>query len=58
MTPAQLRKHGERLYGRHWKGALARALDINPRTITRWLKQDSAILPKMQRAIKRLRSQS
>lgn len=37
MTPAELRSHGERLYGPRWQTSLARALPVNPRTVRAWL---------------------
>lgn len=36
MTPDELKHTAWELMGRHWKAELARALDINPRTVYRW----------------------
>lgn len=37
MTPADLRAIGERLYGSAWRCRLAAALEVNERTVRRWL---------------------
>lgn len=37
MTPDELRKAGEKLYGARWQSALARELETDPRTVRRWL---------------------
>ena len=37
MTPDQLRKFGETLYGPHYKNALEEGLGVSRRTIDRWL---------------------
>jgi hypothetical protein len=36
MTPDLLRRVGQALYGQDWKTALARALDVNERSVRRW----------------------
>ena len=36
MTSSEMRGIGHELFGDHWQGTLARALDVNPRTIRRW----------------------
>lgn len=43
MTPAILRQAGEALYGPHWQTALARALQVNDRTMRRWIAGDSPL---------------
>lgn len=40
MTPTQLTKLGERIYGPGWQSALARDLGKNDRTVRRWLAGD------------------
>ncbi len=37
MTPADLRRYGEALYGPRWQTSLARALDVSDRTMRYWL---------------------
>lgn len=37
MTPATLTTIGESLYGTAWQSDLARALDVAPRTMQRWV---------------------
>jgi hypothetical protein len=37
MTPELLRRVGEALYGERWQNALAHELQINERTMRRWL---------------------
>lgn len=36
MTPAELRRIGEQLYGQRWKSALARELGRHKTTLWRW----------------------
>ena len=36
MTPDMLRRIGIALYGHEWKGAMARKLQVNERTVRRW----------------------
>ena len=43
MTPAELKKAGEALYGPRWQTALARALGVNARTVRRWAYGDRRI---------------
>lgn len=43
MTPVRFTKIGELLYGPSWRGALALALDVAPRTISRWADETSPI---------------
>lgn len=43
MTPDFLRRAGEALYGPQWQSELARALDVNGRTVRRWAAGDTAI---------------
>ena len=37
MTPADLARVGQALYGDTWQSDLARALGVNSRTVRRWL---------------------
>lgn len=37
MTPAQLTKWGERIYGAEWKRPMARDLKVRERYIYRWM---------------------
>jgi hypothetical protein len=44
MTPDELSKYGKILYGyRHWQAELSDALAVSPRTIRRWLFNQTAI---------------
>lgn len=43
MTPDILRAYGEALFGPRWQSELARALDVNERTMRRWLAGDTPI---------------
>lgn len=43
MTPDLLSECGRLLYGEQWQAPLARDLDINRRTIRRWLSADQTI---------------
>lgn len=36
MTPTELARLGKKLYGVRWQTALARTLQVNPRTVRRW----------------------
>jgi hypothetical protein len=45
LTPAELRKIGERLYGVRWQTKLARALPLSTRTIRSWLTSKRKIRP-------------
>lgn len=54
MTPAELRTMGERLYGPRWQTKLARALEINQRTVRRWLAGSFSIRPPVAMAIRAL----
>lgn len=56
MTPADLRRAGEALYGPQWQTALARDLGIADRTVRRWAAGKIAIGPAMSMAINRLLS--
>lgn len=56
MTPADLRRAGEALYGVQWQTALARDLGIADRTVRRWAAGKIAIGPAMSMAINRLLS--
>lgn len=43
MTPAQLEYIGKLLYGQFWYTPMGAELDLNERTIRRWLKGESSI---------------
>lgn len=43
MTIEQLEQAGRLLYGDQWQSALARALDVDNRTVRRWVSGESAI---------------
>ncbi|MBO1529635.1 transcriptional regulator [Psychrobacter sp. F1192] len=43
MTIEQLGQAGRLLYGDQWQSALARALDVDNRTVRRWASGESAI---------------
>ena len=43
MTIEQLEQAGQLLYGNLWQSALARALDVDNRTVRRWVSGESAI---------------
>jgi hypothetical protein len=45
VTPAELRKIGEYLYGPRWQTKLARALPVNVRSVRRWLSGERNIRP-------------
>lgn len=45
MTPDELRKIGQSLYGKRWQTKLAARLKVNPRTVRRWLSGDRKITP-------------
>ena len=56
MTPAELRKIGEQLYGPRWQSKLARALPVSPRTVRYWLSGKRAIRPMVAERIRSLTS--
>ena len=43
MTIEQLQQAGRLLYGDQWQSNLARALDVDDRTVRRWASGESAI---------------
>jgi hypothetical protein len=45
MTPTKLRKEGERIWGPRWQTPLARFLDVDPRTVRRWVSGETKIKP-------------
>lgn len=47
MTPTDLRRIGEALYGERWKVPLAGDLGVNRKTVQRWLNGHSAIPPEV-----------
>jgi hypothetical protein len=54
MTPAELRKIGEALYGPRWQTPLSRALPVSTRTIRYWLTGKRAIRPVIAARIRSL----
>ena len=54
MTPTELRRLGERLYGDNWQTALARTLQVNPRTVRRWAAGDTEIPGPVEVAVRAL----
>jgi hypothetical protein len=54
MTPAELRRIGERLYGPRWQTKLARALPVSTRIIRYWLSGKRAIRPVIAERIRGL----
>ncbi|MFQ5534774.1 MAG: hypothetical protein ACE5EM_08135 [Sphingomonadales bacterium] len=53
-TPDELREIGYALYGFQWQSPMARALNINPRTVRRWAAGKTPISPRIQAEIMRL----
>ena len=45
MTPADLAAAGEALFGDRWKAPLARALDVQERTLERWADGSNRMWP-------------
>ena len=43
LTPTLLRECGEALYGPRWQSEMSRDLDVDDRTIRRWVAGDSSI---------------
>ncbi len=43
MTPSDLARVGQALYGDIWQSALAHGLEVNPRTVRRWLAGHSPV---------------
>lgn len=54
MHAHKLREIGEFLYGELWQSQLARALNINDRTVRRWLAGKSNIRPRIEEEIRLL----
>ena len=54
MTNNQLEQAGQLLYGDLWQSALARALNVDSRTVRRWLSGDSAIKQSISKEIDEL----
>jgi DNA-binding transcriptional regulator YiaG len=54
MTPADLRRYGEALYGPRWQSELARALDVSGRTVRYWLAGTHPIPDGVQSEIRRI----
>jgi hypothetical protein len=56
MTPEILRDIGEALYGAKWQTSLARALDVDPRSVRYWLSGKHKINKRTAEAIKALKT--
>ena len=56
MTPEELRKLGEGIYGARWQSALAAKLKVTTRSIRRWLSGQHKISEPVAMAIKSLSS--
>jgi hypothetical protein len=54
MTPTELRKIGEKLYGARWQTEMAKALSVTARTIRYYSAGKVAIRPVMAKAIRDL----
>jgi hypothetical protein len=54
MTPIELRKIGEKLYGKKWQTALADALPVSPRSVRYWLSGKHPIREVVARRIRSL----
>ncbi len=54
MTPEELRKIGERLYGPRGQSKLAGALSVSTRSVRYWLSGKRAIRPCMAKLIRSL----
>jgi hypothetical protein len=57
MTPAELRRIGERLFGERWQTKLARALPVTPRSVRYWLSGKHPIRPVIAARIRSLAKQ-
>lgn len=59
MTPTELSRVGEALFGARWQTEMALAVGVADRTVRRWAAGDtavpSAIVPKLVAALKRRR---
>ena len=51
MTPDELRSTGESLFGPHWQTPLAKAWDVDPRSIRYWLSGKHKINKRTEEAI-------
>ena len=51
MTPDELRSTGESLFGQHWQTPLAKALDVDPRSVRYWLSGKHKINRRTEEAI-------
>jgi DNA-binding transcriptional regulator YiaG len=54
MTPDLLREAGQALYGDLWQSALARDLNVNDRTVRRWVANDSPLPNGLSDEVKQL----
>ena len=55
MTPDELRSTGESLFGPHWQTPLAKALDVDPRSVRYWLSGKHKINKRTENVILGLR---
>jgi len=55
MTPDELRAAGGKLYGKQWQTPLARALEVDPRSVLYWLSGKHKINKRTADAIKALK---
>jgi hypothetical protein len=51
MTPEELREIGEEIYGKRWQSPLARALDVDARSVRRWLSGQHNINERTAKAV-------
>lgn len=56
MTPEELRRIGERLYGPDWIGPMAEALPVTERAVRYWLAGERMIRPVIARRIRSLKA--
>lgn len=58
MTPVELRKIGEKLFGPRWQTPLARALPVTTRSIRHWLSGKRKIRPLVAARIRSLAAEA
>lgn len=54
MTGADLKRCAEALYGDDWEGPLLRALDVNDRTLRRWMRAEFELPPTLEADVRSL----
>jgi len=54
MTPVDLSRRGEALYGEHWKEPLADALGVTRRSLDRWIDGTRGVPPNLVKEIEAL----